>query len=348
MSDLIKQVSANLDYISSITDLKSLEENRLKFLGKNGLIITELKRLGELSIEEKKSLGKQINELKDKLTEAYEARKQQLLEQETTAKLQSEYIDLSLPGREVRKGTIHPITQVMRELAEIFGAMGFEIKEGPDVETDYYNFTALNIPEYHPARDMHDTFYVDNKDEKLVLRTHTSPVQIRTMEKGMLPLKFISMGRTYRCDYDATHTPMFHQIEAVYVDKKVNMTDLKGCLQNFFNSFFETSNIKIRLRPSYFPFTEPSAEVDIAIGNDSDRWLEILGSGMIHPHVLRNVGIDPAEYQGFAFGMGIERIAMLKYGMTDLRQFFESDIRWLKKYGFEYFDIPSLIRGLGK
>lgn len=346
MSDLLSQVRSNLEIIETITNLKELEDNKQVYFGKNGILLTQLKKLNSLPLEEKKTQGKVINELKDQLLQAYQKRREYILQQEVNKKLAAERLDLTLPPRCNQKGSIHPVTQVKKEILEIFASMGFEFRDGPEIETDYYNFTALNIPEYHPARDMHDTFYIEHGDSKKVLRTHTSSVQIRAMENSSPPFKFISMGRTFRCDYDATHTPMFHQIEGVYIDKDVNMANLKGCLAELLNKFFDGKEISIRLRPSYFPFTEPSAEVDISIGKNSSSWLEILGCGMIHPNVLRNVGIDPQKYQGFAFGIGIERITMLKYGMKDLRPFFDGDIRWSKKYGFKYFDVPSLVRGL--
>jgi len=327
--------------IPRISTLKDLDECKHRFLGKSGLIILELKKLSALSVDEKKSFGQQINSFKDILIDAFEKQKAVIEEKEVEKKLSSELVDLTLPPRDNVAGSVHPITHVKRQVLEIFSSMGFTFRDGPEIETDYYNFTALNIPEHHPARAMHDTFYME--DENIVLRTHTSSVQIRSMENNKPPFKFISMGRTYRCDYDATHTPMFHQIEGVYIDKNINMSHLKGCLNDFLGKFFDKSDISIRMRPSYFPFTEPSAEVDISIAK-SNNWLEILGCGMVHPNVLRNVGLNPEEYQGFAFGMGIERITMLKYGMKDLRPFFDGDLRWSKKFGFSAFDIPSLIK----
>lgn len=345
MSDLQSQIKSNIEVISHITDLKSLEENKRTFLGKTGIISEELKKLGSFSPEDRKKRGKEINELKELLLKAYNERQKCLVQEEVNKQLNSEKLDLSLPPRGAISGYIHPLTRVKREVLEIFGSMGFGFKEGPDIETDYYNFTALNIPENHPARDMHDTFYVESKGGMNVLRTHTSNVQIREMEKNQPPFKFISMGRVFRCDYDATHTPMFHQVEGLYIGENITMAHLKGCLQEFLNAFFVGKEVSIRMRPSYFPFTEPSAEVDISIGKNSEDWLEILGCGMVHPNVLKHVGVDPNQYQGFAFGMGVERIAMLKYGMKDLRPFFDGDVRWLKKYGFQYFTTPSLIKG---
>jgi len=260
-----------------------------------------------------------------------------------------------LPGRTYFAGKIHPVSQVIDEVTSIFSEIGFSVEEGPDVENEYYNFSALNTPENHPARDMHDTFYLD-RSKDLLLRTHTSPVQIRTMLKGKPPFKIIAPGRTYRCDSDQTHSPMFHQLEGLHIDKNINMGHLKGCLYYFVKKFFEVEKVKIRFRPSHFPFTEPSAEVDIGykiqdgkikIG-EGDKWLEILGCGMVHPNVLKNVKVNPKQYQGYAFGVGIDRLAMLKYGINDLRAFFESDIRWLEFYGFDPLDVPTNYRGLSR
>jgi len=274
---------------------------------------------------------------------------------EINKKLKNEKIDITLPGRTYFAGKIHPVSQVIDEVTSIFAEIGFSVEEGPDVENEYYNFSALNTPENHPARDMQDTFYLDYSKD-LLLRTHTSPVQIRTMLKSKPPFKIIAPGRTYRCDSDQTHSPMFHQLEGLHIDKNINMGHLKGCLYYFVKKFFEVEKVKIRFRPSHFPFTEPSAEVDIGykiqdgqikIG-EGDKWLEILGCGMVHPNVLKNVKVNPKQYQGYAFGVGIDRLAMLKYGINDLRAFFESDIRWLEFYGFDPLDVPTNYRGLSR
>ncbi len=343
MSNLTSQVKSNIEKIKDISDLKALESNKQVFFGKNGVLVVELKNLNLLPAEEKKEKGKEVNQLKNELLEAYEIRKKEISDEIIRQKLQDEAIDLSLPPRNTKSGSIHPLTRVKQEVLEIFGSMGFSFRDGPEIENDYYNFEALNIPAHHPARDMHDTFYIDHNESRHVLRTHTSSVQIRAMENAKPPFKFVSVGRVFRCDYDATHTPMFHQVEGVYIDKKVHMGHLKGCLQEFLSKFFDQDKVDMRMRPSYFPFTEPSAEVDIA-RDEGGKWLEILGCGMVHPKVLQNVGIDPDEYQGFAFGMGLERITMLKYGMKDLRPFFDGDIRWSKKHGFKYFDFPSIFK----
>ena len=327
MSDLDSIKQSGLDEVAKAADLKALEDLRVKYLGKKGLITGEMSKIGALPVEEKKSFGAKVNEAKLAVEAVIDAKKAGLEVAEINKKLESETVDVTLPIRQIQKGSIHPISKVMEEIAAILNALGFEQKDGPNIEDDYHNFTALNIPETHPARQMHDTFYFD---ATRVLRTHTSPVQIRTMEQGKPPFRIFSMGRTYRSDSDMTHTPMFHQVEALYVDKNVNMANLKWMINEFIKSFF--GERKMRLRPSYFPFTEPSAEVDIEWENG--KWLEIMGAGMVHPNVLKNVGIDPNEYSGFAFGAGIERMAMLKYNIPDLRQFFESDMRWLKHYGF--------------
>ncbi|MEQ9115346.1 MAG: phenylalanine--tRNA ligase subunit alpha [Rickettsiales bacterium] len=343
MDDLSSKINHCIkEEIPGISSLMDLESCKHRFLGKKGLIVLELKKLATLPVDEKKAFGQSINICKERILKALEDQKAIIQKKEIERKLKSEKIDLSLPSRSYSAGTIHPITHVKRQVLEIFNSMGFTYRSGPDLESDYYNFSALNIPEHHPARAMHDTFYMENGK---VLRTHTSSVQIRAMENSSPPFKFISMGRTYRCDYDATHTPMFHQIEGVYIDEDINMSHLKGCLDEFLKRFFDNPNVTVRLRPSYFPFTEPSAEVDISLNQGKD-WLEILGCGMVHPNVLKNVGIDSEKYQGFAFGMGIERITMLKYGMKDLRPFFDADLRWSNKYGFSSFDIPSLIKNI--
>jgi phenylalanyl-tRNA synthetase alpha chain len=356
MTDLNKLQQDAQNAIEAATSSEELEQVRVAQLGKKGVISEELAKLGKLPPEERKEFGAGINKVKTAITDAIEAKKQILDSAELNKRLANEKIDVTLPIRQSKTGRIHPISQVIDECIAIFAAQGFKVEEGPEVEDDFHNFTALNIPLNHPAREMQDTFYLQANDngQPPVLRTHTSPVQIRTMENGKPPFKFIAPGRVYRSDYDMTHTPMFHQIEGLYIDKDINMGHLKGCIHNFLKSFFELDDVPLRFRPSFFPFTEPSAEVDIGcarsdgelkIGAGKD-WLEILGCGMVHPNVLRNVGIDPEEYQGFAFGMGIERLAMLKYGAPDLRNFFDSDIRWLNHYGFGAFEVPSQVNGL--
>jgi phenylalanyl-tRNA synthetase alpha chain len=339
-------------------DLEALEQVRIGTLGKKGRITERMKTLGGLDPDARRAAGQALYAVKDAVTAAIETRRAALADAALDARLGRERIDVSLPPRPEPHGRIHPITQTIDELTAIFCQMGFTVAEGPDIESDYYNFTALNIPEDHPARQEHDTFYLqpDAEGRRKVLRTHTSPVQIRAMEKSPPPIRIIVPGRTFRSDHDATHSPMFHQVEGLVVDKKTHMGHLKGCLIDFCRAFFGIDDLPVRFRPSYFPFTEPSAEVDIGcsrrggelkIGNYGD-WLEILGSGMVNPRVLANAGIDPSEYQGFAFGMGIERIAMLKYGIPDLRPFYDSDMRWLKHYGFMPFDVPSLAGGLNR
>jgi phenylalanyl-tRNA synthetase alpha chain len=338
--------------------LAALEELRVAALGRKGRVTELMKGLGALEGEARKEAGRALNQLKDTLADAIEARKAELGRSERQTKLAAERVDVSLPPRPESQGRIHPISQTIDEIVAIFGEMGFAVAEGPDIETDFYNFTALNIPPEHPARQMHDTFYLKEgaDGQQRVLRTHTSPVQIRTMRAEKPPLRIIAPGRTFRCDSDMTHTPMFHQVEGLVVDKTSHMGHLKGCLIEFCRAFFEVPDVPVRFRPSHFPFTEPSAEVDIGcsraggelkIGAGGD-WLEILGCGMVHPKVLEAGNIDPAEYQGFAFGMGIERIAMLKYGIPDLRTFFEADLRWLRHYGFAALDLPSLVTGLSR
>jgi len=345
--------------INDAADLKMLDEIRVSVLGKKGAITDLMKGLATLSVDEKKEMGKTLNVLKSEIEEAIEAKKQILAEAELNAKLAKETIDVTLPIRPENQGRIHPVSKIYEEVVAIFGEMGFEVAEGPDIEDQFHNFNALNMPANHPARQMQDTFYVPNPDsddfdDSFVVRTHTSPVQIRTMENKKPPIRIIAPGRTYRSDYDATHTPMFHQVEGLVIDKNITMAHLKGCLYDFVKAFFELDDLPVRYRPSYFPFTEPSAEMDIGckktktelkIGAGTD-WLEILGCGMVHPNVLRAGGIDPNEYQGFAFGVGIDRLAMLKYGIPDLRTFFESDVRWLKHYGFLPLDESSMTGGL--
>lgn len=329
--------------ITKQTSSASLDEVRVKYLGKAGIITTEMKKLGSLAPEDRKEAGQAINKVKKELEEIITSKKENLELEEINKKLDSEKLDVTLPARRKNTGSIHPISKATMELSEIFAAQGYEVKEGPNIEDDWYNFTALNIDENHPARQMHDTFYVNQ--ENMLLRTHTSPIQIRALKSGKPPFKFIAPGRTYRCDSDITHSPMFHQIEGLYVDKKVNLGQLKYTIIESIKHFFETDNMEFRFRSSFFPFTEPSFEVDIKMP-DSDKWLEVLGCGMIHPNVLRNADIDPEEFNGFAFGMGIERFAMLKYGIKDLRQFFEADLRWVDHYSFGPSDIPSRLGGL--
>jgi phenylalanyl-tRNA synthetase alpha chain len=286
-----------------------------------------------LDIETRKQVAQELNTFKEQLIQALDAKNNELKEASINAQLQAESIDVTLPPREGKLGKVHPISQAFKEIVDIFLDMGFEVKDGPNIEDDFHNFTSLNIAEHHPARDMHDTFYLG---PDRLLRTHTSTVQIRAMQGNKPPFRFIAVGQVYRCDSDATHTPMFHQLEAVCVDKGLSMGHLKGCLEEFINRFFEGRDIKVRFRPSFFPFTEPSAEVDISI--DGSKWLEVLGSGMIHPNVLKNVGVDASVYQGFAFGAGIDRLAMLKYGINDLRAFFDNDVRWLNRFGFSFYE----------
>lgn len=349
--------------IAAANDEASLEALRVEALGKQGSISGLMKNLGTMSSEERKEFGPKLNGLKDRVTEAILTKKAALAEAALDTQLKSEAVDVTLPPVRPRLGTIHPVSQVMEELAQIFGEMGFSVEEGPDIETDFNNFTALNFPRNHPAREMQDTFFMNARGEdgeRKVLRTHTSPVQVRTMLKQVPPIRMICMGRTFRKDSDATHTPMFHQIEGLVIDETTSMADLKGVLMAFAKAFFEVDDVKVRFRPHHFPFTEPSAEVDIGCdrpktGKDAgtikigqgDDWLEILGSGMVHPNVLKNCGIDPEKYQGYAFGMGVDRLAMLKYGMPDLRDFFAADTRWLKHYGFSPYLLPGLARGVG-
>ena len=341
---------------AAANDLGALEAVRIDALGKKGKITARMKALGKLDEKERKSAGQALNVLKDAVAEASEARKADLAGAALEARLAGEGIDVTLPARPDQIGRIHPISQTMEELVAIFGEMGFTVAEGPDIEDDFHNFTALNIPPEHPARQEHDTFYLPERDDgsRMVLRTHTSPVQIRTMQKTAPPIRIIVPGRTFRADSDATHSPMFHQVEGLVIDETTHMGHLKGTLIEFCRAVFGVEDLPVRFRPSYFPFTEPSAEVDIGCSRQDgqlkigagDDWLEILGCGMVHPKVLENCGIDPGRYQGFAFGMGVERIAMLKYGIPDLRPFFDSDLRWLRHYGFLPLEVPSMVRGL--
>ncbi len=342
--------------INAANDIAVLEDVRVAALGKKGRVTELLKTLGTLPAEERKSFGAEINVVKDVLTAAIDARKAQLAGAALDAKLASEKADITLPVRAENKGVIHPITQTIEEMVTLFADMGFALAEGPDIETDFYNFTALNMPPDHPARQMQDTFYLPGEagQEPPVLRTQTSPVQVRTMLKQKPPIRIVAPGRTFRVDYDQTHTPMFHQMEGLIIDETTHMGHLKGCLTDFLRAFFRVPDLRMRFRPSYFPFTEPSAEVDIGCSRkngelkigDGNDWLEIMGCGMVNPKVLENCGIDSTKYQGFAFGMGVERLAMLKYGIPDLRTFFEADMRWLKHYGFTALDIPNMARGI--
>ncbi|MBD3847996.1 phenylalanine--tRNA ligase subunit alpha [Bosea sp. SSUT16] len=358
MTDIATLERDLLGAIDSAADEAAIEELRIAALGKSGSISALLKTLGAMTPEERKEKGPLINGLRDRVQGAIAARKEALGEAALDARLSSERVDVSLPvqdGPEAR-GRIHPISQVIDEITAIFGDMGFAIAEGPDVETDDLNFTKLNFPVGHPAREMHDTFFFapDANGERKLLRTHTSPVQVRTMLAQEPPIRVICPGRTYRNDSDQTHTPMFHQVEGLVIDKKANLGHLKWVLEEFCKAFFEIDDVKMRFRPSFFPFTEPSMEVDIQCSRkggeirfgEGDDWLEILGCGMVHPNVLKNCGLDPDVYQGFAWGMGIDRIAMLKYGMPDLRPFFEADVRWLAHYGFRPLDLPTLTGGL--
>ena len=334
-----------LKEINNVSSIEEIEKLRVHYLGKKGLISVEMKSLSLLSIEEKKIKGQELNILKSLFEKELQNKKSDLESTELNEKLEKEKIDTSLPPRDYNTGKIHPISQTIYKIIEIFGSIGFSVKSGPDIESDFNNFTALNIPDHHPAREMQDTFYIDDK----VLRTHTSPVQVRTMLNSETPIRIIVPGRTYRSDYDATHTPMFHQVEGLLIDDSSNMAHLKGCLIDFLKEFFEIKDLKYRFRPSYFPFTEPSAEMDIAFTKrdniikvgEGDEWLEVLGCGMVNPKVLQNCNINSSKHQGFAFGMGIERLSMLKYGITDLRTFFESDFRWLNHYGFNPLDLTS-------
>ena len=361
MEDLESLKTKILNDILSADDLKSLEDIRVSVMGKKGSITEKMKSLGSLPLEEKIETGKKLNILKTEVESKLIERKNVLEEQALNQKLALETIDITLPVRPEVQGRIHPVSKIYEEVVAIFGQMGFEVAEGPDIEDQFHNFNALNMPQNHPARQMQDTFYLPHSadepfdmDKSHVVRTHTSGIQIRTMESKKPPIRIIAPGRTYRSDYDATHTPMFHQVEGLVIDKTTTMAHLKGCLYDFVKTFFEVDELPVRYRPSYFPFTEPSAEMDIGclktktelkVGAGND-WLEILGCGMVHPNVLRAGGIDPDEYQGFAFGVGIDRLAMLKYGIPDLRTFFESDVRWLKNYGFAPLDFSSLTGGL--
>ncbi len=337
-------------------DEAALDALRVEALGKQGLVSGLMRTLGAMSPDERQRMGPLLNGLKDRVSEAITVKKAALAEAALEAQLRANAVDVTLPAPRAPVGAIHPISWVMEEIAAIFGDMGFSLEEGPDIETDFNNFTALNFPPKHPARDMHDTFFLrpDASGERKVLRTHTSPVQVRTMLKQAPPIRMICQGRTFRKDSDATHTPMFHQVEGLVIDKTTTMADLKGVLMAFIAAYFEVDDVEVRFRPHHFPFTEPSAEMDVRcdrsggalkIGQGQD-WLEILGCGMVHPNVLRQCGLDPDEWQGYAFGMGVDRLAGLKYGMPDLRDYFAGDVRWLKHYGFSPYLLPGLAQGL--
>ena len=346
--DLLSQVKA--------ADLEALEDLRVLALGRSGTITEMVKGIGQLKPEDRRSAGQQLNVLKNTIADAIDARKEVLEAEVLDAGLAADRIDVTLPQRPASAGRVHPISQTIDEMVAIFCEMGFTVAEGPHIETDFNNFTALNIPPEHPARQDHDTFYLPAGEdgERKVLRTHTSPVQIRTMVNEKPPIRIVVPGRTFRADHDATHSPMFHQIEGLVIDEATHMGHLKGCLEEFCRAFFDVDDLPVRFRPSYFPFTEPSAEVDIGCSREGGglkigagaEWLEILGCGMVNPRVLENCGINPMQYQGFAFGLGIERAAMLKYGIPDLRTFYDSDIRWLKHYGFVPLDVPNVAAGL--
>ena len=376
MSDLKKIRDEFSIKLKSKLDFSELNRIKTDLFGKNGLITNQFKKIGSISESERKIYATELNIIKDELQSLIDLKINEIEISEINEKLKNEKVDVTLPERPIIRGKIHPVSQTIDEISSIFSEIGFSVEEGPDVENEYNNFTALNTPDHHPARDMHDTFYLDNRKQKL-LRTHTSPVQIRTMLKDKPPFKIIAPGRTYRSDSDQTHAPMFHQVEGLHIDKDINMGHLKGCLNYFIKEFFEIDKINMRFRPSHFPFTEPSAEVDkikmrfspshfpftepsaevdigykikdgkIVIG-EGDQWLEILGCGMVHPNVLKNVKVDPDKFQGYAFGIGIDRLAMLKYGINDLRAFFECDYRWLNHFGFDPLDVPTNYRGLSR
>ena len=355
MSDFEKLKDEFKDKLIKVKNSQEVDNIKNEIFGKNGLINSEFKKLGSLSPEDKKKVASKINNAKQELTKLFSEKAMKLVDSEIDERVKKENDDVTLPEKDFKIGKIHPVSQVIDEISSIFSEIGFSVEEGPDVESEYYNFTALNTPENHPAKDMHDTFYIE-ENMKTLLRTHTSPVQVRTMLKGKPPFKIVAPGRTYRSDSDQTHTPMFHQLEGLHIDKGITMGHLKGCLNYFVKEFFEVDKIKMRFRPSHFPFTEPSAEVDIGydlkdgkiVIGEGNKWLEILGCGMVHPNVLINSKVDPSKYQGFAFGIGIDRLAMLKYGIKDLRSFFESNYKWLNHYGFDPVDVPTNYRGLSR
>lgn len=357
MSDIQTVETEALAAIAGAVDLETLDAVRVAELGKKGRVSGLMSQLGKMSPDERKTFGPELNALKTRVDVAVRARKTALEAEALNAQLEAERIDLSLPSRpDTGIGALHPVMQVFEEVSAIFGDMGFTVAEGPDIEDDWHNFTALNFPEGHPAREMHDTFFMQKPEggNAKVLRTHTSPVQIRTMMNEKPPIRILVPGRVYRNDWDATHTPMFHQVEGLVIEKGIHMGHLKGCLIDFVKAFFEVDDVVARFRPHFFPFTEPSAEMDVQcersggiveVGKGTD-WLEVLGCGMVHPNVLRNCGLDPQEYQGFAFGMGVDRLAMLKYGMPDLRPYFEADPEWTRHYGFVPWATPSVSGGL--
>ena len=363
MSDIDQLKTELLEAVAGAGDVAALEQVRVAALGKQGSVSALLKTLGRMTPEERQAEGPKIHGLREAVTDALAARKDALESAALEAQLAAETIDLSLPAPETPKGSVHPVSQVMDELAEIFADLGFAVATGPEIEDDWHNFTALNMPESHPARAMHDTFYFPDRDaqgREMLLRTHTSPVQIRTMLAQGAPLRLIAPGRVYRSDSDATHTPMFHQIEALVIDRGIHLGHLKWTLETLLRAFFERDDVVLRLRPSYFPFTEPSVEVDVGYANEGGRrvvggsgdepghaWMEVLGSGMVNRRVIEFGGLDPDEWQGFAFGIGVDRLAMLKYGMDDLRAFFDGDIRWMSHYGFSALDVPTLSGGVG-
>ena len=355
MSDLKKLKEEFISKLNNKLNLSEINQIKSDLFGKSGLVSLQFKKIGTIAESERKKFASDLNIIKDELQNLINSKINEIENAEINEKLQKEKVDITLPERPFVRGKIHPVSQTIDEISSIFSEIGFSVEEGPDVENEYNNFTALNTPDNHPARDMHDTFYLDEKKEKL-LRTHTSPVQIRTMLKDQPPFKIIAPGRTYRSDSDQTHSPMFHQVEGLHIDKNINMGHLKGCLNYFIKEFFEIDKIKMRFRPSHFPFTEPSAEVDIGyeikdgkiIIGEGNQWLEILGCGMVHPNVLKNVKVDPTKFQGYAFGIGIDRLAMLKYGINDLRSFFDCDYRWLNHFGFDPLDVPTNYRGLSR
>ena len=355
MSDLKKIKDEFLSKLREKLDISEIHQIKSDLFGKSGIISSQFKKIGKIAESERKRFASDLNVIKDELQSLISSKINEVESAEINKKLEKEKIDITLPERSFVRGKIHPVSQTIDEISSIFSEIGFSVEEGPDIENEYNNFTALNTPKNHPARDLHDTFYLDEKKEKL-LRTHTSPVQIRTMLKDKPPFKIIAPGRTYRSDSDQTHSPMFHQVEGLHIDKNINMGHLKGCLNYFIKEFFEVDKIKMRFRPSHFPFTEPSAEVDIGyemkdgkiIIGEGNKWLEILGCGMVHPNVLKNVKVNPAKFQGYAFGIGIDRLAMLKYGINDLRAFFDCDYRWLNHFGFDPIDVPTNYRGLSR
>ncbi len=363
MSDTETMKSEALGAIAAAADLAALEALRVGLLGKQGSVSGLLKTLGAMSPEERQAKAPAIQALREAVADALASRKQAFEAAELEARLATEVVDLTLPAPQAPRGTVHPVSQVMDELAEIFADLGFAVATGPEIEDDWYNFTALNMPESHPARAMHDTFYFPDaapKGGRMLLRTHTSPVQVRTMLAEGAPVRIIAPGRVYRSDSDATHTPMFHQVEGLVIDRDIHLGHLKWTLETFLKAFFEREDIVLRLRPSYFPFTEPSVEVDVGFAIENGRrvlggsgdepghgWMELLGSGMVNRKVIEMSGLDPDEWQGFAFGVGVDRLAMLKYGMDDLRAFFDGDVRWLQHYGFSAYDQPTLSAGVG-